>query len=43
MKAGGTMKLLSPTKRVKDLLRISTVNTIFDVHEDEAHAVQSFA
>jgi len=42
-KAGGTMKLLSPTKRVKDLLRISKVNTIFDVHEDEAHAVGSFA
>jgi anti-sigma B factor antagonist len=42
-KAGGTMKLLNPTKRVQDLLRISTVNTVFDVHEDEEHAVQSFA
>ena len=36
------MKLLSPTKRVKDLLRISRVDTIFDVQEDEAHAVGSF-
>jgi len=42
-KAGGTMKLLSPTMRVQDLLRISRVTTIFDVHEDEAHAVRSFA
>jgi anti-sigma B factor antagonist len=42
-RAGGTMKLLNPTPRVKDLLRITTVNTIFDVHEDEAHAVRSFA
>src|SRR5579863_7085751 len=42
-RAGGTMKLLNPTPRVRDLLRITTVNTIFDVHEDEAQALQSFA
>ena len=42
-KAGGTLKLLNPTKRVKDLLRFSRVNTIFEVYEDEAHAVESFA
>jgi anti-sigma B factor antagonist len=41
-KAGGAMKLLNPTKRVKDLLRMTNLNTIFDVHEDEASAVRSF-
>jgi anti-sigma B factor antagonist len=40
--AGGTMKLLNPTKRVKDLLRMTNLNTVFDVHEDEASAVRSF-
>ncbi|HZL57918.1 MAG TPA: STAS domain-containing protein [Bryobacteraceae bacterium] len=39
---GGTLKLLSLTKRVKDLLQITKLYTVFDVHEDEAHAVRSF-
>jgi anti-sigma B factor antagonist len=41
--AGGTMKLLNLTKRVKDLLQITKLYTVFEVYEDEAHAVQSFA
>jgi len=41
--AGGTLKLLSLTKRVKDLLQITKLYTVFDVHEDEAHALRSFA
>jgi anti-sigma B factor antagonist len=40
--AGGTLKLLSLTKRVKDLLQITKLYTVFDVHEDEKHAVHSF-
>jgi anti-sigma B factor antagonist len=40
---GGTLKLLSLTKRVKDLLQITKLYTVFDVHEDEAHAIRSFA
>ena len=39
---GGTLKLLGLTKRVKDLLQITKLYTVFDVHEDEAHAVRSF-
>ena len=39
---GGTLKLLSLTKRVKDLLQITKLYTVFDVHEDEAHAVRTF-
>ncbi len=41
--AGGTLKLLSPPKRIKELLQITHTYTLFEVHEDEAQAVQSFA
>ena len=41
--AGGKLKLLNLNKRVKDLLQIAKLYTVFDVHEDEAHAVRSFA
>ncbi|MDE3195491.1 MAG: STAS domain-containing protein [Acidobacteriota bacterium] len=41
--AGGTLKLLGLTKRVKDLLQITKLYTVFDVHEEEAHAIRSFA
>ena len=40
---GGTLKLVGLTKRVKDLLQITKLYTVFDVHEDEAHAISSFA
>ena len=41
--AGGQLKLLGLTNRVKDLLQITKLYTVFDVHEEEAHAVRSFA
>jgi len=41
--SGGQLKLLKLTKRVQDLLQITKLYTVFDVHEDEAHAIQSFA
>jgi len=40
---GGSLKLLGLTKRVHDLLQITKLYTVFDVHDDEAHAVRSFA
>lgn len=40
---GGQLKLLNLTKRVKDLLQITKLYTVFDVHDDEASAVRSFA
>ena len=40
---GGHLKLLGLTHRVKDLLQITKLYTVFDVHEDEAHAVRSFS
>src|SRR5262245_53009756 len=39
---GGQMKLLNLTKRVKDLLQITKLYTVFEVFDDEAHAVRSF-
>lgn len=40
---GGQLKLLNLTKRVRDLLQITKLYTVFDVHDDEAAAVRSFA
>lgn len=40
---GGQLKLLNLTKRVKDLLQITKLYTVFDVYDDEAAAVRSFA
>ena len=40
---GGQLKLLNLTKRVKDLLQITKLYTVFEVYEDEAAAVRSFA
>jgi anti-sigma B factor antagonist len=41
--SGGQLKLLGLTKRVKDLLQITKLYTVFDVHEDESSAIRSFA
>ncbi len=40
---GGELKLLNLNKRVKDLLQITKLYTVFDVHEDEAGAIRAFA
>jgi anti-sigma B factor antagonist len=39
---GGQLKLLNLTKKVHDLLQITKLLTVFDVHEDETKAVASF-
>ena len=41
-KDGGQLKLLSLTKKVHDLLQITKLYTVFDVHDDEAKAISSF-
>lgn len=38
----GQLKLLNLNKRVKDLLQITKLYTVFEVHEDEAAAIRSF-
>ncbi len=40
--AGGSLKLLSLTKRVQDLLQITKLYTVFEVFDDEAAAIRSF-
>ena len=40
---GGELKLLNLTKKVHDLLQITKLYTVFDVKDDEASAVASFA
>jgi anti-sigma B factor antagonist len=40
---GGQLKLLGLSKRVKDLLQITKLYTVFEVFEDEASAVRSFS
>lgn len=39
---GGQLKLLHLTKKVHDLLQITKLYTVFDVHDDEADAISSF-
>ena len=41
--AGGKLKLTGLNKAVKELLRVTKLTNIFDVHEDEARALSSFA
>jgi len=40
---GGQLKLLNLNKRVKDLLQITKLYTVFEVKEDEADAIRSFS
>jgi anti-sigma B factor antagonist len=40
--AGGSLKLLQLTKKVKDLLQITKLYTVFDIYDDEAEAIASY-
>jgi anti-sigma B factor antagonist len=39
---GGELKLLKLTKRVRDVLQITKLYTVFDIRDDEAAAIKSF-
>jgi anti-sigma B factor antagonist len=41
-KNGGKLKLLNVTKRIKDLLSITKLLTVFECHETEDEALKSF-
>jgi len=41
--SGGVLKLVGLNKRVKDLLQITKLYTVFEVFDDEALALRSFA
>jgi anti-sigma B factor antagonist len=40
---GGSLKLLNLTKRIKDLLSITKLLTVFETFDSEADAVRSFS
>ena len=39
---GGELKLLSPTKRVQELMIITKLLTVFDVYDEESAALASY-
>jgi len=41
--AGGQLKLVGLSKRVKDLLQITKLYTVFEAFDDETEAVRSFS
>jgi anti-anti-sigma regulatory factor len=41
-KTGGELKLLNLTDRVRDLMMITKLLTVFDAYDDEATAVAAF-
>ena len=43
MKNGGALKLLNVTKRLKDLLSITKLLTVFETYENEGDAIKSFS
>jgi anti-sigma B factor antagonist len=40
---GGQLKLMGLSKRVKDLLQITKLYTVFEVYDQEADAIRSFS
>ena len=42
-KTGGALKLVNTTKRIKDLLAITKLLTVFETFDSEAEAVTSFS
>jgi len=39
---GGELKLMNLNKNVRNLLQITRLFTVFDVHDDQASAIQAF-
>ncbi len=39
---GGQLKLASPSGKVKDVLKMTSLHSVFDIHESESSAVKSF-
>lgn len=42
VKRGGALKLVNPTRRIRDLLGVTRLNTLFEVFDSEDAAVASF-
>lgn len=41
-RADGELKLLKPTQRVLDTMRLTKLNAVFDILDEEAAAIRSF-
>ncbi|MFZ0635488.1 MAG: STAS domain-containing protein [Candidatus Acidiferrales bacterium] len=41
-RAGGQLKIVNPGKKVQDMLKMTSLNAVFDIQQDEASAVKSF-
>jgi anti-sigma B factor antagonist len=41
-KEGGQLKMVNVNQRVQELLKVTSLHKVFDVHKDETSAVQSF-
>lgn len=41
--SGGELKLANLTQKVNDLLTVTKLYTVFEIHDDEAAAVKSFS
>jgi anti-sigma B factor antagonist len=39
--AGGQLKIANPGKKVEEILKVTSLNKVFDVHQDEASAIES--
>ena len=39
---GGELKLVNLTKKIEDLMTITKLATVFDIHNDEASAIKAF-
>ena len=39
---GGELKLLNLTKKVRDVMQVTRLYTVFDIRDDEAAALRSF-
>jgi len=39
---GGELKLMNLSKNVRNLLQVTRLYTIFDVHDDQASAIRAF-
>jgi anti-sigma B factor antagonist len=42
LERGGDIKILQPAKRVRELLVMTLLTRVFEIHEDEAKAIGSF-
>ncbi len=40
--AGGQLKIVNPGKKVHEILKVTSLVKVFDIHEDEASAIKSF-